>query len=179
MAKRSQGKSRPVHLVPKGGLDRAPISDVHRKWADANGFTGKAGQMLVLPDADGNAVGALFGEGEAADRSRPGNRRPGEGIAGRRMARRDVAGEPVLAAIGLALGSYRFDRYRSPSKSAARFDPLKGADTALVERTVSGVTLARDLINTPTNDMGPADLEAAARTLGQGPSGKGLGHRWR
>jgi len=27
------------------------------------------------------------------------------------------------------------------------------------------VTLARDLINTPANDMGPADLENAARQL--------------
>ena len=32
-------------------------------------------------------------------------------------------------------------------------------------RIVEGVYLARDLINTPANDMGPAELEEAARTL--------------
>src|SRR5262249_52464016 len=34
-----------------------------------------------------------------------------------------------------------------------------------LSRIVDGVTLARDLINTPANDLGPAELEAAARTL--------------
>jgi leucyl aminopeptidase len=165
MAKRSPGKPRPVHLVPADGLGAAPISNIHRKWAEANGFTGKAGQLLILPDTDGNAVGALLGQGDAIERS---------ALAVGRLAKELPDGawgvatpleNPSLAGVGLGLGNYRFDRYRSPGKSSVQFEPLKGADTAFVERTVAGVTLARDLINTPTNDMGPADLEAAVRAL--------------
>ena len=40
-----------------------------------------------------------------------------------------------------------------------------GVDGAELSRTVEAVTLARDLINTPANDMGPAELEEAARAL--------------
>ena len=42
-----------------------------------------------------------------------------------------------------------------------------GVDGDDLSRIAEGVTLARDLINTPANDMGPAELEAAARALAQ------------
>lgn len=165
MASRKQPASLPVYLVAKDGLSNAPIDDIHRKWARANGFTGEAGRLLILPDAGGGVAGALFGEGEAVERT-------SFALAG--LARSLPEGKwrivprmpnPSLSAIGLGMGGYRFDRYRSPGKGAAAIDLPEGADPALVERTVSGVHLARDLINTPANDMGPDDLEAAARNL--------------
>jgi leucyl aminopeptidase len=39
------------------------------------------------------------------------------------------------------------------------------ADRGLVERLARGIGLARDLINTPAEDMGPADLAAAAEEM--------------
>jgi len=165
MAKRSHGGSRPVYLVHKDGVGDAPIGDVYHKWAQANGFTGRAGRLLILPEAAGNAGGALFGVGDATE---------GSALAVGGLSKELPDGQwhiatplqnPSLSAIGLGLGNYRFDRYRSPEKNTVRFDPVKGADASLVERTVAGVALARDLINTPTNDMGPADLEVAVRAL--------------
>jgi len=172
MAKRSQGKSRPVYLVSKNGLGAAPISDVHRKWAEANGFIGNAGQLLVLPDAEGNATGALFGDGDAAERSALALGGLSKQLPDGRWRIATSRDDSSLSAIGLGLGGYRFDKYRSASKSEVSFDPIEGADAALVERTVAGVTLARDLINIPTNDMGPADLEAAARALAKAHKAK-------
>jgi leucyl aminopeptidase len=48
----------------------------------------------------------------------------------------------------------------------------RGTDAAELERIAAAVTLARDLINTPSNDMGPAELEGAARELAQKHGGK-------
>jgi leucyl aminopeptidase len=70
-----------------------------------------------------------------------------------------------LAALAFALGSYRFARYRKVKDKAVRLVLPEGVDGDDLTRIAEGVTLARDLINTPANDMGPAELEAAARAL--------------
>jgi leucyl aminopeptidase len=71
---------------------------------------------------------------------------------------------PDLAALAFALGSYRFDRYRKPKPKGARLVVPDGVDAAPLARIRDGILLARDLINTPANDLSPRDLaEAAAR----------------
>jgi leucyl aminopeptidase len=75
--------------------------------------------------------------------------------------------DPRLAALAFALGSYRFTRYRKAKDKQVKLVLPYGVEGDDITRIANGVTLARDLINTPTNDMGPADLEAAARRLAQ------------
>ena len=70
-----------------------------------------------------------------------------------------------LAALAFALGCYRFTRYHQQENKQLRLDLPGNVDGEDVSRIVEGVYLARDLINTPANDMGPAELEEAARTL--------------
>ena len=70
-----------------------------------------------------------------------------------------------LAALAFALGSYQFARYRKAENRQARLEIPDGVDGDDLSRIVEGVFLARDLINTPANDMGPGDLEDAARLL--------------
>lgn len=76
-----------------------------------------------------------------------------------------------MAALGWALGAYRFDRYKSDTgpkpdaEEAARLAWPEGVDRGAVLRAAEATWLARDLINTPASDMGPADLAAAARAL--------------
>ena len=70
-----------------------------------------------------------------------------------------------LAALAFALGSYRFTRYRKADARAVKLELPQSVDRDDLQRVVEGVTLARDLINTPANDMGPAQLEQAARKL--------------
>ena len=72
-----------------------------------------------------------------------------------------------LAALAFALGSYRFTRYRKQDGKELKLELPGNVDGEDLSRIVDGVTLARDLINTPANDMGPAELEAAARALAQ------------
>ena len=70
-----------------------------------------------------------------------------------------------LAALAFALGCYRFARYRAAEGKEIRLEIPAGVDGADLSRIAEGVSLARDLINTPANDLGPAELEEAARTL--------------
>jgi leucyl aminopeptidase len=70
-----------------------------------------------------------------------------------------------LAALAFALGLYRFTRYRKAEARNITLDLPQSVDRDDLQRVVEGVTLARDLINTPANDLAPAQLEEAARKL--------------
>ena len=69
-----------------------------------------------------------------------------------------------LAALAFALGSYRFSRYRKAERPDVRLVPPDGVDVADIARMAEAASLARDLINTPSNDMGPAGTGAGRRT---------------
>jgi leucyl aminopeptidase len=148
----------------RGGLD-APA----RAFADAAGFEPRAGRHLLLPGPDGGLAGVLFGldadDHPARDPFLAG-RLPGLLPKGTyRFV--DSPGDGRLAALAFALGSYQFARYRKPDAKEVRLEIPGGVDGEDLTRVIEGVFLARDLINTPANDMGPAELEAAARRLAE------------
>ncbi|TDL78411.1 leucyl aminopeptidase family protein [Palleronia sediminis] len=143
----------------------------HAAWAAANGFTGQAGRLLVLPDADGGVEAAVFGLGGAEDRARKrfmlAGARAGLPVGVWRLEGA-LAGEDLdEAALGFLLAGYRFDRYAAGAKPAAmaRLVAPEGVDAATLEAVAAGEALTRRLIDTPANDMGPAELEHAARDL--------------
>jgi leucyl aminopeptidase len=134
-------------------------------FADAAGFEPKAGRHLILPGKNGLG-GVLFGI-EGGDETK-------DAFLAGRLAQLlpdgvyRFANEPHdarLAALALALGLYRFTRYRKAEARAIKLDLPQSVDREDLQRVVEAVTLARDLINTPANDMGPAQLEQAARRL--------------
>ena len=77
-----------------------------------------------------------------------------------------------LAALAFALGSYQFSRYRKSEARNVRLVLPEGVDGDVLSHVVEGVTLCRDLTNMPSNDMGPAELETAARALAKKHSAK-------
>jgi leucyl aminopeptidase len=138
-----------------------------RQFALANGFAAKPGACLTLPAADGKIAQVLFGlEDETArsrDLFRPGAL-PGLLPAGvYRFA--NSPHDSRLAALAFALGSYRFARYRKADAPDVRLVPPDGVDVAELARMADAARLARDLINTPSNDMGPEELAQAAGEL--------------
>ncbi len=65
--------SLPVHIVRKDGPLDSLGDAATAAWAGAHDFTGKTGQLLVLPGGDGKLAGALLlGPGTASTRARPG-----------------------------------------------------------------------------------------------------------
>jgi leucyl aminopeptidase len=140
-----------------------------RQFALANGFAAKPGAWLALPDADGRITQVLFGlddpNSKSCDPFRPGAL-PGllpPGVYRFANAPHDTR----LAALAFALGSYRFTRYRKADVSDVRLVPPGGVDTAEITGIADAAMLARDLVNTPSNDMGPAELALAAQTLAE------------
>lgn len=141
----------------------AVLGDPARQaWAKANGFSGQLGRLLPLPGEGGALEGYAFGMGEAASRPplalglastalQPGRYR----IAG------DCA-EPTLARLGFWLGTYRFTRYKKSDGTVELVDDQAEGDNE-VARLVEAAFLARDLINTPANELGPEAFEKQVR----------------
>jgi leucyl aminopeptidase len=158
---RRSKKSLPVHLVRPGELEAAGLPPSVTAWAKAAGFSGDAGRTLLVPGENGALAGALFGHGDgmlalgALARALP----EGDWHFASRPA------DPDLAGLALQLGGYVFTRYGKKPGRALRFVLPEGADAARVERLAAGAMLARDLVNTPTSDMGPEALEKAVRSL--------------
>src|SRR5262249_57356377 len=72
-----------------------------------------------------------------------------------------------LAALAFALGSYKFTRYRKAEPNGAQLALSNELDGAELSRIADGAALARDLVNTPANDMGPEELDDAAQDLAE------------
>jgi leucyl aminopeptidase len=142
-------------------------SAVRRAWLDSTGVAGRAGDLGVLPGRDGKASGAvlvrsakpsLWDFGALATRLPAGTWR---------LASDTAPVSPTDAAVAIGLGAWRFDRYRSKKAkpSATKLLWPQGADKARATAMIEAIGMARDLITTPSSDMGPAELAAAAQEL--------------
>jgi leucyl aminopeptidase len=175
-------------FITRGATDAVPIwfvtaanfSDVRKllgaersAFADAAGFEPKPGRSLLLPGKNRKAAqgailgGVLFGlEGldDTPDPFLPG--RLAQILPDGTYRFANEPHDARLAALAIALGLYRFTRYRKAETRAIKLDLPQSLDRGDLERIVEAVTLARDLINTPANDLGPVELEQAARQLG-------------
>jgi leucyl aminopeptidase len=134
-----------------------------REWLTATGFKPEAGNFTFLPGRDGGVGEAVIIVGKPEEPWGWG----GWPAALPAMIYRltPEPQDPDMVALGWALGSYRFARYKKADKPLARLVWPQGADRAGVESAARAVGLVRDLVNTPAADMGPAELEAAARAL--------------
>lgn len=70
--------------------------------------------------------------------------------------------------IGWALGCYRFDLYKEDKTPLPRLVMPQGTDKQRVIGMAEAIGMLRDLVNMPANDLGPAELEQAARELANG-----------
>lgn len=138
-----------------------------QQFALANDFTAKPGKLLTLPSPDGTIAQIIFGLEDDTSKSRdlfrpgalPGLLPPGV----YRFA--NAPHDTRLATLAFALGCYRFSRYRKADRPDVRLIPPEGIDVADINRMAEAASLARDLINTPSNDMGPEELASAAQAL--------------
>lgn len=138
-------------------------------WVRASGFTGGIGEVLLVPDAYGVPKMALLGYGTAATRARG---RFALAAAAARLPEGDyrltgdLSGVSIEEeALGWLLSAYVFDRYAPAQGAKARLVAPDGVDAPRVEAIAAGEALTRDLINTPSSDMGPEELEDAASGL--------------
>lgn len=163
--------ARPLYLIASDGLSEglAELDPAARHWAETSGFTGALGEVLLVPDGAGDVVGALGGLGGAKDRAR--SRFAAAALRSRLPAgvwhyKTALTGRALEeAAFAWLLAGYVFDRYAVASAPKATLVAPEGVDGTRLEAIAAGEALARDLINTPASDMGPDELETAARDL--------------
>ncbi len=129
-------------------------------------FKGKPGQLLTVPGPDGALSRVMFGAGDGQHptvfRALPAKLPAGVF----RIAEAPQALSADQIALQFALGSYRYDRYK-PAKGERPRLLAPDADVDEVRQVAHACHLARDMINTPANDMGPRQVEAIAREIAE------------
>ncbi len=163
------GGARPLYAVGEGGLGAwlAALDGPTREWVQGNGFRAERHRVLVLPAADGGIGGAVLGLGPTA----AANAISPWWFAG--LTEKLPNGTYVLStplpllareacALGFALGRYRFERYRKATGAQREVHLVwpEGVDQDRTRRFVMADALARDLVNTPAEDLCPAALAA-------------------
>jgi leucyl aminopeptidase len=161
--------SRPLWLLTETALPAWLGSQPARvaSWVQAHGFQAERYRVLTLPGSEGEIAGALVGLGalRSADEltlwhaaGLPDRLPPGEYRLGAPLG----PGAATQLVLGWLTGFYRMARYRSvPQARRATLVVPKEADLAYARAAAEASTLARDLINTPANDLGPAELAQA------------------
>ncbi|WP_434616159.1 leucyl aminopeptidase family protein [Azospirillum sp. B2RO_4] len=154
--------------VTKAGLADwlAGQSPAVASWVKAVGFTGEAGSTVFLPGPDGAVAHVLAGVSAVDDLWAFAGLPASLPAGSYRIDAAMDARAATRAALGWALGSYRFSRYRKPpEKGFANLVWPAEADHGEVERAATATWMVRDLVNTPACDMGPAELAQAAQDL--------------
>ena len=144
------------------------------EWLTATDFEAGLGEVRLLPGKDGGVAGAVVGYGsaQARRRTRFGLAKAVAGLPAGDWALQGTLdqGERTEAALAWLLSAYRFDRYRPGRKPAAetRLVCPEHVDPERLIAMAEAEALTRDLINTPAEDMGPAELETAFLDLAAG-----------
>lgn len=170
----------PLHCVaePAFATWRDAQTAAVRTWLDANAFRPERGHWSLLPDRRGGCGGVVVGLGRQPPADAGGWFWLAAGLCDRlpagNYALSDAAQQPVTArllqafTLGWTYGGYRFQRYRTGGAIPARrphLDPPASVDSHYVAAATSAAAWARDLVNTPANDLGPEELEQEARAL--------------
>jgi len=159
----------PIHAVTPALLEALldGVLKPHAAWIRACGFKGSAGKLLQLPAPDGSLSGIVFGLGRDED---PFQCAALPGLLAEGLYR--FASEPgtrsgTTLALAWAMGHYRYARFKTGEgpKDGPKLVWPQDADRGQVLRVADGLFLARDLVNTPANEMGPAELADAALHL--------------
>ena len=159
----------PVYCIARSGWEalKQRLDPVAGAFATAQGFEPAPARHIVLPDAHGAISAVVIGCEKA-------NARRIDPFSMGRIAPLLPEGlyklegdlpDASLATLGWLLASYRFDRYRKSKPVKAQLLAQDGIDAAEIMRLADATAMGRDLVNTPANDCGPDDIEAAMRTL--------------
>ena len=150
---------------------KGTFENFEQAYAQANKFKASAGQLLRLPNINGDISAILLGTGEA-EKDAEGPIRAGSLSAKLNAGFYKFEHLPedwteTLAAIGWGLGAYKFDHYLKADTVFPTLIMGNGDKLTEVRAMTDASRLCRDLINIPASDMGPAELHQAATDLAQ------------
>ena len=153
----------PLHAVTSADWAAFAAGKGIAAWAAAQDFKAQSGRILLLP-GDSGLAGAVLGLGANDDLMIYGAAAEKLPAGAYRIA--GTPGAPGLfPALGFALGSYSYTEFKPSKRKPGPRLLVDKAHYAEAARLAEGICLARDLVNAPSNVMGPAELEAAARRV--------------
>ncbi|KEC55719.1 leucyl aminopeptidase family protein [Bartonella koehlerae] len=156
----------PIFLVNQKSLVDLSFDASTTAWIKVNDFTGKAGQILFIPSETGHLKKVLFGLGNGDEPFITGLL--AKNLPAGHWHLEGTASHEINSYLGLAFGSYQFNRYRQNSSSKLlSFYVNDMVDLNELQRIYETVFFVRDLINIPANDMNPDILEKETRQLGK------------
>ena len=160
----STARGTAVILIAAGDWEkkRRDLAADVRGWADANGFEAQAGRVLAVAGPKGELKEVLVGS-DSSDPFAPG--RLCRSLPPGAYAVTGSVAQPEMLALGWCLESYSFGRYGKAAQSVAKLVCPQGVDREAVLRAARASWMVRDLVNTPASDMGPDELEQAARAV--------------
>lgn len=132
-----------------------------RAWLEATAFKAKGGAVTLLPATDGSVASALL---MTSDPPEPWDAAALQaGLPDGTWQLDDPEGvfPAEHAVLGWALAAYRFSRYRKDENARPQLVWPEGVRVARAHYLAEATWLARDLVNTPANDLGPEELAAA------------------
>lgn len=169
---RSRERAIPIDVVDaKSYRDwHKALSSTAANWCDSTGFKGNAGQILKLPARNGGLGRVALGLGQrgVADLWQFAALRGAIPNGVYQLSEPLSESEQDMALYAWAVAGYRFDRYRKqPSLTNRRLFLPEGTESALAIQWAEATWIARDLINTPAEDLGPADLARAVHEMAE------------
>ncbi|MBL8511419.1 MAG: leucyl aminopeptidase family protein [Betaproteobacteria bacterium] len=136
-----------------------------RSWLTATDFRAARHSHALLPAADGGIEAVLVGVSDANDPYALAHLPLNLPMGDYALASHHDSLAPYAAALSWGLGCYQFTRYKKASRASARLVITPDEAVKRAEQVCAAITLVRDLVNTPTEDMGPQHLAAAAKAL--------------
>ncbi len=158
-----------IHLIDRASFGKvaAKLPAATRRWLATVGFQGAPDSHALLADATGRLRSVWAGVSDvhhpfalaALPRALP----PGR----YRLGDQGLAGDGAAAALSWELGSYVFDLYKPARREAAQLMLAPGAGPTRGLQMATAIAATRDLVNTPSEHMGPAELAQAARLVAE------------
>ena len=161
------GKATPIIVIHSTSFDAflAHAEARTRSWLLATGFKAKAHTFALIPSPEGTVEQVLVGVKDASDVYALAHLPLSLPTGSYSISSHHDTLDPYAAALSWGLGSYQFDRYKTASRAPASLVIAASDGVSRAERTVASAKLIRDLVNTPTEDMGPLHLSNVGRDL--------------
>jgi leucyl aminopeptidase len=134
-----------------------------RTWLAVSGFSAKPHTFALIPSDDGTIQSVVVGVSHKNDIFAL-SHLP-FALPHGTYALKDSVLTPYAAALSWMLGTYQFSRYKKTPKPASQLVFQPSQDVTQAIDMADAIAFTRDLVNTPTEDMGPAHLSQAAQDI--------------
>jgi len=157
----------PIHVTTASGFAALAAQQpaAVRQWLKTLGFAGAPDRHALVPGADGKLQAVWAGVHSATDAWALAALPTALPEGSYHLAEDSLALDDAAAALSWELGAYRFDLYKPAPRAPAQLHLASRDATQRALIVAAAMASTRDLVNTPAEHMGPAELAEAGRLV--------------